>query len=598
MRVSVVDYGAGNVASLLNALAAIGCEVDIINTADEITNARVLIFPGVGSFGACMEVLEQRGWMAALRAYVRADKPYFGICLGMQTLFEASEESPGIAGLGLLPGTIARFKGVGGRAVPQIGWNTVHGQQPSHMLEGVSDDDAVYFVHSFRAGLTAALEPWALTTTDYGEKYVSSVQRGRVVACQFHPEKSGAIGLRILSNFVRGALADTPARAPMWGGPPPRSATTKYCKRVIACMDVRANDAGDLVCTKGDQYDVREKSAAGGGAVRNLGKPVVLAKKYYEQGADEITFLNITGFRDCPLSDTPMIDVIREASKEIFVPLTVGGGIRGFVDANGVSSSALEVANAYFRAGADKISIGSDAVDVAREYLRTKKLDGSTSIEQISHVYGRQAVVVSVDPRRRWITSRDAAQGHAIVDHSVAPLSCSAPGGLRGPQGETLCWYECTVQGGRKGSDIDVVQLATAVEALGCGELLVNCIDHDGQNDGYDLGLLKSIREAVSIPVIASSGAGNPQHFVDVFRASGVEAGLAASIFHKNIVTIAEVKAHLERNGISVRATHRGASATGGFHISQWVGMPSARTLAIVAGVFALGMSALMLSRR
>ena len=144
--------------------------------------------------------------------------------------------------------------------------------------------------------------------------------------------------------------------------PKPSGPPRGYCKRIIACMDVRANDQGDLVCTKGDQYDVREKADGDGakGNVRNLGKPVALAKKYYEQGADEITFLNITGFRDCPLTDTPMLSLIEEASKEIFVPLTVGGGIRGFTDANGVKTTSLEVADAYFRAGADKVSIGSD----------------------------------------------------------------------------------------------------------------------------------------------------------------------------------------------------------------------------------------------
>lgn len=479
MRVTVLDYGAGNVRSLLNALHAVGCEVEMVETAEQIATAKVLIFPGVGSFGRCMEVLEQRGWTEALRAYVRADRPFLGICLGLQTLFEASEESPGVRGLGLLPGTIRRFSGEGGRSVPQIGWNTLHAQQSSSLLAGVNPNDAVYFVHSFRAARTAELEPWALTTTDYGESYVSSVQRGRVMACQFHPEKSGAVGLRMLRNFVTGALGvDPPPPAPR-----PRAATgpTRFCKRIIACMDVRANDAGDLVCTKGDQYDVREK--ADGGAVRNLGKPVTLARRYYEQGADEITFLNITGFRDCPLTDTPMLQLIVEASKEIFVPLTVGGGIRGFTDANGVKSTALQVADAYFRAGADKISIGSDAVDVARAWLSNGTADGSSSIEQISHVYGRQAVVVSIDPRRRWVASAAEADGHATVYHSTAPDQ-----GKRGPKGETLCWYECTVQGGRKGSGLDVIQLARAVEALGAGELLLNCIDNDGQNDGCATG--------------------------------------------------------------------------------------------------------------
>ena len=362
MKVSVLDYGAGNVRSLLNALNAVGCEVEMIETAEQITSARVLIFPGVGACGKCMEVLKARGWVDALKAYVRADKPYFGICLGLQTLFEGSEESPGVSGLGLLPGIVGRFSGVGGRSVPQIGWNTLTQCQPSGLLDGVAPGDAVYFVHSFRAARTAALEPWALTLTSYGEEYVSAVQRGKVMACQFHPEKSGKVGLRMLHNFAVMSLADTPARSPPTMPPKPSGPQRGYCKRIIACMDVRANDQGDLVCTKGDQYDVREKSSDGGekGGVRNLGKPVALAKKYYDQGADEITFLNITGFRDCPLTDTPMLALIVEASKEIFVPLTVGGGIRGFTDANGVKTTSLEVADAYFRAGADKVSIGSD----------------------------------------------------------------------------------------------------------------------------------------------------------------------------------------------------------------------------------------------
>lgn len=313
-------------------------------------------------------------------------------------------------------------------------------------------------------------------------------------------------------------------------------------------MDVRANDNGDLVVTKGDQYDVREKSE--GGAVRNLGKPVSLAKRYYEEGADEITFLNITGFRDCPLTDMPMIEVIKEASKCIFVPLTVGGGIRSFTDCNGITSSALTVADAYFRAGADKISIGSDACDAARAYIETGKGNGTSAIEQIFYAYGRQAVVVSIDPRRRWVTSAEDAKGHSIVDHSLAPDR-----GIRGPNGETLCWYECTVQGGRAGSDLDVVQVTTAVEALGAGEILLNCIDNDGQNAGYDLPLVASVKAAVGIPVIASSGAGKPEHFSEVFESTGVEAALAASIFHRNQVSIGEVKAHLRAAGVSVRAT-------------------------------------------
>lgn len=203
----------------------------------------------------------------------------------------------------------------------------------------------------------------------------------------------------------------------------------------------------------------------------------------------------------------------------------------------------------------------------------------------VPQVYGRQAVVVSIDPRRRWIKTPAEADGHTIVDHATPPLSSSKPGGLRGPNGETLCWYECTVQGGRKGSGIDAVQLARSVEALGCGELLVNCIDNDGQNDGFDLGLLKSVRDAVGIPVIASSGAGRPRHFAEVFDGAGVEAGLAASIFHRNLVSISDVKAHLESVGVAVRPTHKGSWSAAIARASPRAWLLAAMALAFTVGV-------------
>ena len=347
-KVWLLDYGAGNVRSLRNALAALGFEVVDITSPAQIADAGVLVFPGVGSFGACMATLAKKGYTDALRAYVRADRPFLGICLGLQTLFEGSEESPGVAGLGIIPATVRRFRVGEALAVPQIGWNGVAPCKPSALLAGVKPSDAVYFVHSFRVADAAELDDWALCLTDYGERYVSAVQRGRVAAVQFHPEKSGAVGLQILRNFLGGAAAAAP---PLRAPPPTTMAsraalpTTRFCRRVIACLDVRANDAGDLVVTKGDQYDVREAKSDGsgaGGEVRNLGKPVMLAQRYYDEGADEVTFLNITGFRDCPLTDLPMLQVLVAASEKCFVPLTVGGGIRDMTDASGVKSTALQ----------------------------------------------------------------------------------------------------------------------------------------------------------------------------------------------------------------------------------------------------------------
>ena len=280
--------------------------------------------------------------------------------------------------------------------------------------------------------------------------------------------------------------------------------------------------------TKGDRYDVREK-----GTVRNLGRPVELARRYYEEGADEITFLNITGFRNFPLKDMPMLEVLRKTSRNVFVPLTIGGGIRDYTDINGHAYKALEVAAEYFRSGADKVSIGSDAVRIAEEYLKSGRKTGQSAIEEISRVYGNQAMVVSLDPRRVYVNSPDA------VAHEVIKTAFPGPGG------EEYCWYQCTIKGGREGRDLDAVTLARICEKLGAGEILLNCIDRDGTNLGFDLELIRAITRAVSIPVIASSGAGRAEHFYDVFTATRAESALAAGIFHRREIPIAEVKEYL-----------------------------------------------------
>lgn len=323
-------------------------------------------------------------------------------------------------------------------------------------------------------------------------------------------------------------------------------------KRVVVALDVRSNDHGDLVVTKGDQYDVRENQKegvmTGRGGVRNLGKPVALAGRYYEEGADEISFLNITSFRQGVIEDMPMLQVLEEASRSIFVPLTVGGGIRTYTDpVSGKTWSALDVASRYFRAGADKISIGSDSVLAAEDYVNSGGVKtGKTSIETISHIYGAQAVVISIDPKRVYIKSRGEISGkkHVVVELDARQA---------GPNGEVLCWYQCTVKGGREARDICAVTVAKASEALGAGEIMLNCIDMDGQCQGFDLALMKAVSEAVTIPVIASSGAGKPGHFTDVFQKTDVQAALAAGMFHRKEVEIEEVKDHMRSSGIPTR---------------------------------------------
>ncbi|OKY74077.1 MAG: imidazole glycerol phosphate synthase subunit HisH [Desulfobulbaceae bacterium DB1] len=528
--ITLLDYGAGNVRSVRNAIKKLGFEVRDAKSPDDIRRAERLVFPGVGSFGKAMERLRDMGYVEPLLHHIRSDKPFLGICLGLQTLFEGSEESPGVAGLGIIPGRIKRFQ-LTDLSVPQIGWNGINIRKGSPLFIGYKGEK-LYFVHSFRATLQDDSREWLLTTTDYGEEFVSGVQKGRVAAVQFHPEKSGEAGLNILRNFLRcddlGALIHAPGSGNI--------VKTRMAKRVIACLDVRSNDNGDLVVTKGDQYDVRQE-----GEVRNLGKPVELARRYFEEGADEVTFLNITGFRDFPMKDQPMLDVLKSTSKNVFVPLTIGGGIREFTDSEGKHYTALDVASEYFRSGADKISIGSDAVFTVEEFLRSGIKTGKSSIEQISLVYGAQAVVISIDPRRVYVASPEETGHHTI--RTAFP----------GPNGEEYCWYQCTVKGGREGRDVDAVQLARTCQELGAGEILLNCIDKDGTNSGFDLELINQVKQAVTIPVIASSGAGRVEHFSEVFAKTAAEAALAAGIFHRKEVPIAAVKEHMRKKGIETR---------------------------------------------
>ena len=527
--VTLLDYGAGNVRSVRNAVRKLGYDIRDATSPEDILHAEKLIFPGVGSFGLVMEQLVKDGYKEALIARIRENKPFLGICVALQAFFEGSEESPGVSGLGILPGQVKRFTGPD-LAVPQIGWNGIQQHKKCSLFTDYHDEK-VYFVHSYHVPTEIISDEWLLTTTDYGTKFVSGVCHGNVAALQFHPEKSGLAGLQILDNFLSRECIQLSA-----GHNFDSSGKTTFSKRIIACLDVRNNDAGDLVVTKGDQYDVREE-----GSVRNLGLPVDLARRYFEEGADEVTFLNITGFRDFPLSDQPMLEVLRKTSENVFVPLTIGGGIRAFTDSEGRFYSALDVASEYFRSGADKISIGSDAVYTVEQYLETGQKTGKSSIEQISKIYGAQAVVISIDPRRVYVSSAKDSPHHVIKTEFL------------GPNREQYCWYQCTVRGGREGRDVDVVELATVCEKLGAGEILLNCIDKDGTNSGFDIELINLVKDNVSIPVIASSGAGVPEHFTEVFLKTRAEAGLAAGIFHRKEVSINNVKQVLRKYNIPCR---------------------------------------------
>ncbi len=205
--VHLLDYGAGNVASIRNAIRTVGFDIIDVTSPKELSFAKALVFPGVGAFGSAMAFLTSRGYVEPLKQYIASGRPFFGICIGMQTLFEASEESPGVAGLGIIPGIVGRFPSSADYSVPHIGWNGVRLHASIPALARVSEASKLYFVHSYRAQVSPANATWVAATTDYGDgPFISAVQRGAVFACQFHPEKSGPEGLEVLRAGLANAL--------------------------------------------------------------------------------------------------------------------------------------------------------------------------------------------------------------------------------------------------------------------------------------------------------------------------------------------------------------------------------------------------------
>jgi glutamine amidotransferase len=211
MRVVLIDYGAGNLPSVAKALAAAGVAVERSADPERAAGADALVLPGQGHFGQVMAAFRRSGFEEVVRTHVAADRPFLGICVGLQLLVEGSEEAPGVAGLGVLPGRVVRFPDAG-VSVPHMGWNTLHPFGASPLLDGVADGAHAYFAHSYVVRFEAADAEGAAfeagATTTYGPtRFLSAVSRGQLHATQFHPEKSQRVGLRILANFAKAARA-------------------------------------------------------------------------------------------------------------------------------------------------------------------------------------------------------------------------------------------------------------------------------------------------------------------------------------------------------------------------------------------------------
>jgi imidazole glycerol-phosphate synthase subunit HisF len=277
-------------------------------------------------------------------------------------------------------------------------------------------------------------------------------------------------------------------------------------KRIIACLDC---DAGRVV--KGVKFV----------NIRDAGDPAELAALHASNGADEIVLLDITATHE---KRKTLVETVRRTARQLFVPFTVGGGIR-----------SLDDASAIFDAGADKITINSAAVS------------DPSLITCIAERFGSQAVIIAIDARR---TASNVA--NANVSSPVIPSEDRA-NHPRSESRDLVFHAEVYVSGGRKPTGHNVLDWAREAESRGAGEIMLTSMDRDGTRAGFDCELTAAVVSAVSIPVIASGGAGSPQHFVDVFREGRADAALAASIFHFGLESIGELKQHLQRADVAMR---------------------------------------------
>ncbi|MDD1728509.1 MAG: imidazole glycerol phosphate synthase subunit HisF [Methanospirillum sp.] len=263
-------------------------------------------------------------------------------------------------------------------------------------------------------------------------------------------------------------------------------------RRIIPCLDIK-----DGRVVKGTNFL----------GLRDAGDPVELAERYNEQGADEVVFLDITASKE---NRGMIIDVIGRAADRLFLPLTVGGGIR-----------TLEDIKRTLRAGADKVSMNTSAVE------------NPSLIADGAHAFGTQCIVVAIDVRRNMESNPDAT-----------PVLL---------KDGTSCWYEVVTYGGSKPTGIDAVKWAQEAEKQGAGEILLTSMETDGTKDGFDIPITSRISETVGIPVIASGGVGTFEHFYEGFEYGKADAALAASVFHYGEMTVADVKKYLSGKNIPIR---------------------------------------------
>src|SRR3989454_8618943 len=349
--VVIVDSGVANLASIASAFRRLGANVLVTGDEGVVEDAPRVVLPGVGAFGAGLGALRAGGLDQAVARAAARGTPLLGVCLGMQMLCEASEEAPGVAGLGVIPGTCRRLPD--DVRVPHLGWNAVTAAGDGLVATGVAA-----FANSY--ALREAPPGWVPAWTTHGARFVAALQRDdeRLLACQFHPELSGAYGAALLERWLAGAKG---APAPALSG-----STAGLLPRVVPCLDVR-----DGRVVKGVQFQ----------HLRDAGDPAAQGALYESQGADEIVVLDVAA---SPAGRATQLETVERVRAAIRIPLTVGGGVRSVDDARRLLA-----------AGADKVSVNTAAVQ--RPAL----------LAELAVEFGRQCVVLAIDARRtggeaRW----------------------------------------------------------------------------------------------------------------------------------------------------------------------------------------------------
>jgi imidazole glycerol-phosphate synthase subunit HisF len=490
MKIALIDYRAGNLTSVRKALAAAGAEVFTPDAPSQIAGADGLIVPGVGHFEATA-VLDGP-WREAILAHARAGKPLLGICLGLQFLFEGSTEAPGLPGLGLLPGRCGKLGPDWDREVVLTAEGWAEFKVPHVGWNAVNPTRP----SSILAGVAPGAQAYFTHSfaAPIGEATAATTTTGPNTFASV-VERGAIFGLQFHPE-KSGDAGLAMLRNFCNLGVPPRSPGAPPGASPGDAPGAIVHHASKRVIACLDVRDGQVVKGVKFEGLRSAGDPAELAARYNVEGIDEVVILDVTATLE---TRRALARTIADVARNLFIPLAVGGGIRTEGDAAAVVD-----------AGADKVSLNSAA------------LADPDLISRLAVRYGSQAVVVAIDAKR-------------------GPTAA-------GPDGFAVYARSGTSAAGR-----DAVEWAREAASRGAGEILLTSMDRDGTRSGFDCELTAAVSRAVSIPVIASGGAGSFDHFVDVFTRGRADAALAASIFHFSEHGVADLKQHLAAAGIPMR---------------------------------------------